>query len=71
MKSEQIDRFVGKKVRIVFTCKVYLEGFLGKGDFDKGYRWCVKGYHLLSFNSPHYSSCGFKKSHIKRIEEIP
>ena len=71
MKSEQLDKYIGKKVRITFTTKVCLEGFLGHGDYIFGKDgWFGKGYHLRGFYSPLYNSCGFKKSHVKSIDEI-
>lgn len=71
MTSEQLDEFIGKKVRVVFTSKVYLEGFLGYGDINLGVEWIGTGYHLTFLKNRHSHFCGFKNSHVKTIEEIP
>ena len=72
MKSERLEKFIGKKVKVTFHDNDFQEGFLGHGDYCFGKDgWQGKGYHLIYFNNPYLHSVGFKKSHVKKIEEIP
>lgn len=71
MKSEQLDKFIGKKVKVTFTDDNCCEGVLGKGYVCFNEKWIRKGYHLILHNNLYFNTLCFKKSHVKRIEEIP
>ena len=72
MKSEALDKFIGKNVKLTFNDNSTDEGILGKGDWHWGDdKWFGKGYHIIYTNNPYFHSFAFKKSHLKSIEEIP
>lgn len=72
MKKEQIDKYLNKKVRILFFDNEIVTGFLGAGRKKYGTGWIGKGYHLTDAvgTSCNYGTLGLAASHVKKIQEL-
>lgn len=71
MKSEQLDKYIGKKVRVFFYDGLIAVGILGHGDVFGKDGWHGKGYHLIPYYITYYEYMGFKKSCVRKIEVNP
>lgn len=64
MTEKQINKYIGKKVKITFIDNYTCTGTLAKGEIYYGFNWVENGYHLEE------KRLGFKKSHVKKVEVL-
>lgn len=64
MTEKQMNKYIGKKVKITFFDNDICIGTLAKGETYYDFNWVEKGYHLEE------KRLGFKKSHVKKIEVL-
>lgn len=61
MKRSELEKYIGKKVKITFFDKTTVFGTLAQGN---GYFFTKKDYHIIEH------PIAFKCSHVRKLEEV-